>query len=164
MAAIRRATAKDLEAVIALLKQLHVESVFHDIPIDDARLRSFVTFCFSHPTQVCIVHESGDAAQIDGFMLGYVTPYFFSMELGAWDHAVYVHPARRGSMIAYRLWREFKKWAAEKKARVVWLGTAAGIAPARTRKFYTGLGMTEVGSLYRMVLAPHGNGQRGRKP
>jgi GNAT superfamily N-acetyltransferase len=152
MATIRRATPKDLPHVIALLRALHAESVFRDIAIDDHRLRSFVEFCLSHPSQVCILHESRDGSAIDGLMLGYVTPYLFSTELGAWDHAIYVRPERRGSIIAYRLWREFRKWAAEAKARVMWLGTSAGIAPSRTRKFYTGLGMVEVGTLYRQAL------------
>jgi hypothetical protein len=58
----------------------------------------------------------------------------------------------RGSLIAFRLWREFKAWATDRRARVLWLGTSAGIAPNRTRKFYTGLGMLEVGSLYRLSL------------
>lgn len=150
---IRRATPKDLDLVVALLKALHAESVFREIAIDGARLNSFVGFCLSHPSQVCILHETDDASVVDGLMLGYVTPYFFSTELGAWDHAVYVRPERRGSIIAVRLWREFRKWATEAKARVMWLGTSAGIAPARTHKFYTGLGMTEVGTLYRLPLA-----------
>ncbi len=154
MSAIRRGKPTDQSQVVSLLRALHAESAFRDIAIDDARLNSFVQFCLSHPSQVCILHESRDGSGIDGLMLGYVTPYFFSTELGAWDHAVYVRPERRGSMIAYRLWREFRKWATEAKARVMWLGTSAHIAPARSHKFYTGLGMSETGTLYRLPLAP----------
>jgi GNAT superfamily N-acetyltransferase len=153
MRRVRRATINDTDDLFLLLKALHAESVFHSIPVDENRLKAFVTFCIHHPSHVCIVYEN-IAAKIDGILLGYVQPYFFSSELGAWDLALYVRPECRGSLIAFRLWREFKAWATDRRARVLWLGTSAGIAPNRTRKFYTGLGMLEVGSLYRLSLYP----------
>jgi GNAT superfamily N-acetyltransferase len=151
MHGIRRATSKDTDELLALLRAMHAESIFRSIRIDPNRLKSFIAFCIDQPTHVCIVYENA-SGKIDGTMLGYVQPYFFSNELGAWDIALYVRPECRGSMIAFRLWREFKAWATTLRARVLWLGTSAGIAPARTRKFYTGLGMSEVGSLYRLSL------------
>jgi hypothetical protein len=54
-------------------------------------------------------------------------------------------------MVAFRLWREFKARAAKLRARVLWLGST-GTAPHRARRFYTGLGMVEVGALYRLAL------------
>jgi len=153
MSGIRRATSNDLDHLLILLKDLHAESVYSNIPIDENRLKSFASACIIDPSYIWIVYENV-GSQIDGFLLGYVRPYFFSNELGAWDVALYVRPARRGSMIAFRLWREFKARATALGARTMWLGTSAGIAPARTQKFYTGLGMVELGTLYRLSLNP----------
>jgi hypothetical protein len=151
MGGIRRATIGDFDDLLLSLNRLHQESVFRNIPINGNKLKSFVTSFIADPRSICIVYESV-ACKIDGMLLGYVKPYFFSDELGAWDIALYVRPERRGSMIAFKLWREFKARSTELGARVLWSGTSAGIAPARTRKFFTGLGMAEVGSLYRLSL------------
>jgi hypothetical protein len=150
MRGIRRATVSDLGELLALLKALHAESVFHDIAVEHDRLQQFVTGFISDPKNICIVYENA-AAGLDGMLLGFVKPYYFSGELSAWDLAFYVRPGRRGSMVAFRLWREFKARATELRARVLWLGST-GIAPRSARRFYTGLGMVEVGALYRLAL------------
>jgi GNAT superfamily N-acetyltransferase len=151
MSGIRRATPNDLHRLLTLLKDLHAESVFRNIPIDENRLKSFASTCIANPSHIWVVYENA-GAQIDGFLLGYVTQYYFSTELGAWDIALYVRPERRGSTIAFRLWRAFKARAAELGARTMWLGSSAGITPALTHKFYTGLGMAESGTLYRLSI------------
>ena len=100
---------------------------------------------------MCCFTESA-MSQIDGVLLGYCESLWFSPQKGARDLAVYVRPERRGSLIAYRLWSQFKSWATAAGAQALWMGTGSGIAPQRSRKFYLGLGMREVGSLYRMKL------------
>jgi len=134
-----------------MLHAMHAESVYRSVTLNDGRLRSMLSVFVNHPTNAGFVYEASPG-KIDGFMMGYVAPYFFSEELGAWDHFLYVRPQRRGSLIAYRLWKAFGDWAVQAGAKVMWLGTSANIDPALTRKFYTGLRMGEVGSLYRMTL------------
>jgi GNAT superfamily N-acetyltransferase len=151
MYGIRSATLVDLDNLVALMKALHGESIFGRFPAKDDKIRALAVSFITEPNNIFILFESA-ASRIDGFMLGYVRPYMFSNELGAWDLALYVRPERRGSTIAYRLWREFKSRAARLGANMLWLGTSAGIEPSRTRKFYTGLGMTEAGTLYYMRL------------
>jgi len=150
MRGIRQATVSDLGELLALLKALHAESVFSGIAVEHDRLQQFVTSFIADPKNICVVYESA-AGGLDGILLGFVKPYYFSSELSAWDLAFYVRPARRGSMVAFRLWREFKARATELDARVLWLGST-GTAPHRARRFYTGLGMVEVGALYRLAL------------
>ncbi len=151
MSIIRAATSSDSEAILTLLTALHAESVFRSVPIEIPKLKSTVAAFLTQPRHTCIVCEAS-AGGIDGMIIGYISDYFFSTEAGAWDLALYVRPERRGTRIAYRLWKAFKSWAAANGAKTLWLGTSAGIAPARTRKFYVGLGMEEVGSLYRQSL------------
>jgi hypothetical protein len=76
MRRVRRATINDSDDLFLLLKALHAESIFHSIPIDENRLKAFVTFCIDHPSHVCIFYENV-AAKIDGILLGYIQPYFF---------------------------------------------------------------------------------------
>jgi hypothetical protein len=153
MPGTRPATIGDLDSLLLLGKNLHAESIFQKIPIDANKLKSFMVAFVAGSSNICIVHENA-AATIDGMLLGYVKPYFFSNELGAWDVALYVRPERRGTMIAFQLWRAYKRRATELRARTLWSGTSAGIAPDRTRRFFTGMGMVEVGALYRMSLEP----------
>ena len=65
---------------------------------------------------------------------------------------VLVREGSRGSLAAARLWAAFREWAVAAGATTLCFGTIAGIAPERTRRFYTGLGMHEVGSLYLQPL------------
>jgi hypothetical protein len=58
MRRVRRATINDSDDLFLLLKALHAESIFHSIPIDENRLKAFVTFCIDHPSHVCIVKTS----------------------------------------------------------------------------------------------------------
>jgi hypothetical protein len=153
MPGIRPATIGDLDDLLLFAKDFHAESIFCEIPMDANKLKSFMATFLVGPSNICIVHENA-VSTIDGALLGYVKSYFFSHELGAWDLALYVRPESRGTMIAFQLWRAYKKRATELRARTLWSGTSAGVAPDRTRKFFTGMGMVEVGALYRMSLEP----------
>jgi GNAT superfamily N-acetyltransferase len=147
MSVTRRATSNDVEAILPLLKAFHVESILKDVELDEAKLRAFLADCIQHPSRVCFVYES---TAIDGLIIGYSAEYFFSTKKGAWDLVFYVRPERRGRMIAYRLVSAFKAWAATSGAGQLWLGTAAGIDVSLTRKFYLGLGMEQVGDIFRL--------------
>ncbi len=154
MSGVRKASKDDIPAILPLLRQFHSESVFHDVPPDETTVSKFLLGCLDRQDRACVLLYEFAASQVDGLLIGYCEHYWFSPQKGAWDLAVYVRPERRGSLIAYRLWSQFQSWAIEVGAHLLWMGTASGIAPQRSRKFYLGLGMQEVGSLYRMKLAP----------
>ncbi|SRR5579871_964874 len=151
MGIARRAVESDLPVIIAFLHALHKESVLVDVAIDDVKLRDFVANCLKSKGRACLIYESAHG-RAEGLMIGYVAEYFFSKEKGAWDLVLYVRPERRGSLVAYRLWSEFRKWARSQGASVMWLGAAAGVNPILSRKFYLGLGMDEIGGIYRARL------------
>jgi GNAT superfamily N-acetyltransferase len=151
MGTTRKATAKDLSVILLLLKELHGESILKNAKIDEGKLHSFIAQCVQDVNKVCLVYQSTNSI-IEGLLLGYTAEYFFSTEKGAWDLVFYVRPERRGGLVAYRLWSEFKAWATASGASTLWLGTAAGIDPFRSRRFYLGLGMEEVGGIFRMNL------------
>lgn len=154
----RPATRDDLEALAILLRAFHNESPMRHVAIDEAKGRQFLEQCINNPGRACIVYDSGS---VDGVIIGYAAEYYFSKEKAAWDLVVYVRPERRGSLVAYRLISAFREWAKSAGAQTLWLGTAAGVDPNVTRKFYRGIGMEEVGAIYRLDLrnsAPAGGG------
>jgi N-acetylglutamate synthase-like GNAT family acetyltransferase len=151
-AGVRPARADDIEQLLEMSRALHAEGSYRDIPIFEPKLRAFLTHAMTDAEHACLVYERRDG-RLDGFMIGYVTAHFFSLEKSAWDLCLFVRPARRGSIVAHRLVAAFKAFAARADARTVYFGTVAGIDPARTRKFFTGVGMTEVGALYLQTLS-----------
>ncbi len=153
MPVVRDASLGDIPTMLPLLHEFHRESSFVAIPIEPQKFDAFLRACIEKSSHACLLYEAQDG-RIDGVMIGYVTPYYFSNEIGAWDMVFYVRPERRGSLVGYRLWKAFRHWAEAKGAKFLWLGSAANIAPERVRRFYTGLGMQEVGALYRLPL-PH---------
>jgi len=149
---VRAATAADMEQLVEMSRLLHAEGSYRDIPIHEPKLRAFLTHAMTDPGHACFVYQDR-SGRLLGFMAGYVAAHFFSLEKSAYDLFVFVRPERRGSLIAYRLWSAFRAFAQRSNARTLCFATVAGVAPERTRKFYTGLGMTEVGSIYLETLS-----------
>jgi ribosomal protein S18 acetylase RimI-like enzyme len=149
---VRAAVAADMEQLVEMSRLLHAEGSYRDIPIYEPKLRAFLAHVMTDAGHACFVYEDR-SGRLLGFMAGYIAAHFFSLEKGAYDLFVFVRPERRGSLIAYRLWSAFRAFAQRSNARTLCFATVAGIAPERTRKFYTGLGMTEVGSIYLETLS-----------
>lgn len=154
---VRAATAADMEQLVEMSRLLHAEGSYRDIPIHEPKLRAFLAFAMKDPEHACFVYEDRDG-QLAGMMAGYVTAHFFSLEKSAYDLFVFVRRERRGSLVAYRLCTAFEAFARRHDARTLCFGTIANIAHARTRKFYTGLGMSEAGSLYLQTLSSNAPG------
>jgi GNAT superfamily N-acetyltransferase len=149
---VRPATEMDVGQLVEMLRVMHADSSLRGIEFDEAKLRGFLRRVITASDHACLVYESA-SKRLDGVMIGYVTEHFFSRQKGASDILLFVRPERRGGIAAARLWTAFKDWARRAGATSLSFGTMAGGAPDRTRRFYTGLGMTEVGSIYRLELA-----------
>lgn len=160
-AGVRKATEADVEAIVALLRIMLKESKYSAVSLHEEKLRAFLRFVCTDKNHACLVYQSGDA-QIEGVVLGFVAEHWFSSEKGVWDLALFVRPERRGGIAAGRLWSAFTAWAKEAGATTFCLGTVAGIAPERTRRFYTGMGMSEVGSLFLLDFKRAGGSPRTR--
>lgn len=144
---IRNATTADIDTLCKMARAFHQESGMRVISLDIDVLAEFLGRAIESPKSICLVNE--DAGRISGAFLGYVAPFFFSRELGAWDLALYVSPGDRGAGVARALLAEFKAWAMAKGARTVHLGTAAGINPDKTRALYVDVGYKVVGEIFR---------------
>lgn len=148
---VRPAREGDIDEMVAMARLFHAASSLRDVPIVEPKLRAVMRHAITAEDHACLVYQRADGS-LSGMMIGYVIPHFFSTELMASDLMVFVRPGARGSLAAARLWAAFREWAVAAGARTLCFGTIAGIAPERTRRFYTGLGMHEVGSLYLQPL------------
>ena len=148
---VRSATEADIDEMVAMLRIQHVSSSFCDISFCEPKVRALFRHALTNKDHVCLVYERAGGG-LNGMLVGFVMQHFFSTELMASDLFVFVRPEARGGIAAARLWAAFKDWALGAGAVTLCFGTIGGEAPERTRRFYTGLGMTEVGSLYLQSL------------
>jgi GNAT superfamily N-acetyltransferase len=143
---IRPARAADAEAVEAILRDLHAESLFAGVSVSAPKLRGLVRACIADGDKCCLLDEQG--GRVAGLIMGYSAPFFFSEERGVWDLAFYVRPERRGSRTALLLWQAFEAWAEGQGARMLWLVSSTGVRTAQTERFYAKLGLRRSGGAY----------------
>jgi GNAT superfamily N-acetyltransferase len=144
---VRRATAADAAMIDSMLRDLGRESpIYRLMPIDDRKLTDYIAKVIRGSDHAVLLHEG--TSGIDGIYIGMLVQQFFTFEITAMDVLFYVRPERRGSRAAVRLFRAFKTWARSSGAKAIQVGTMNGIAPARTAKFYRGMGLTEIGGVY----------------
>ncbi len=147
MAPVRRATPEDAAVIDTMLRAMAQESpIYRVMPIDDRKLADYIAKAIRSSDHAVLLHES--AAGIDGVYIGMLVQQFFTFETTAMDVLFYVRPERRGSRAAVRLFRAFKAWAKASGAKSIQVGTMTGIDPARTAKFYRGMGLSEIGGIY----------------
>jgi GNAT superfamily N-acetyltransferase len=144
---VRHATPADAAVIDTLLRAMAQESpVYRVMPIDDRKLADYIAKAIRGSDHAVLLHEG--PAGIDGIYIGMLVQQFFTFETTAMDVLFYVRPGRRGSRAAVRLFRAFKAWARSSGARAIQAGTMTGIDPARTAKFYRGMGLNEIGGVY----------------
>ena len=143
----RPARPADAAVIDTMLRAMAQESpIYRATPIDDRKLADYIAKVIRSSEHAVLLHES--AAGIDGIYIGMLVQQFFTFEITAMDVLFYVRPERRGSRAAVRLFRAFKAWAKSSGAKSIQVGTMTGIAPARTAKFYRGMGLDEIGGVY----------------
>jgi GNAT superfamily N-acetyltransferase len=144
---VRRARPDDAGAIEAMMRAAHAESpIYRAMPIDDRKLKGYIADVIHSKDHAVLLHEG--AAGIDGLYIGMLVQQFFTLEVTAMDILFYVRPQRRGTRAAVRLWRAFEQWAAARGAKAIQVGTMTEIDPARTAKFYQGMGLRDIGGVF----------------
>ena len=144
---VRRARPDDAAAIEAMIRAVHAESPIHRVmPIDDRKLKGYIADIIRSKVHAVFLHEG--AAGIDGLYIGMLVQQFFTLEVTAMDILFYVRPQRRGTRAAVRLWRAFKQWGEARGAKAIQVGTMTEIDPARTAKFYRGMGLRDIGGVF----------------
>lgn len=140
----------DVEELTRLGVINHLESRFGKIvPVDEASIQKLIFNVLSNEDDyIGIVALDGD--KIVGYMVGFITNYSFNENAYyAADEMVYVIPEYRGKLVGKRILKAFQEWAESKGCLEAVIGTISEIATERTKKLYSKLGFTEVGSLFR---------------
>ncbi len=144
---VRHATPEDAAVIDTMLRAMGRESpIYRAMPIDDRKLADYIAKAIRGNDHAVLLHDG--PAGIDGIYIGMLVQQFFTFETTAMDVLFYVRPERRGSRAAVRLFRAFKAWAKSSGAKSIQVGTMTGIDPARTAKFYRGMGLNEIGGVY----------------
>jgi GNAT superfamily N-acetyltransferase len=133
--AIRRATAADLEPIIALGRQMHAEGYFRNVDFAEAKVRAALEHCLASG----YIAVSAGADGIEGFLIGFVSELWYSSAKVASDLAFFVRPNRRGSITAVRLIQDFVAWAKEQGAAEVTIVQSSGVRLEETARLFNGM-------------------------
>jgi hypothetical protein len=148
---IRSPVWGDLPQFLQLGRALHQESWYSHLSFDENRVAGFFyehvidrdkTFC-----RVASFQE-----RLVGAVAGLRVTNWFSRDAGVFDSFLYVIPSHRGSITAYRLWCQMRDWARQIGAKEMTHGVGTAIAIDRADKFFCRLGMTKVGSIYKLKI------------
>lgn len=89
---------------------------------------------------------------LTGALLGMIEQYYFALDLLASELGFYVVPDKRGSSAAFKLVRDFERWAEERGATDIVVSSTSRILKRRTSKFYSKLGYEETGTVHQKSL------------
>ncbi len=147
---LRQFEAQDVEELTRLGVINHLESRFGKIvPVSETSIQRLIyTVLTNEDTYIGIV--ALDDEKIVGYMIGFITNYSFNEDAYyAADEMVYVIPEYRGKLVGKKILKAFQEWAESKGCLETVIGTISEIETERTKKLYSKLGFTEVGSLFR---------------
>ncbi|MGE5516695.1 MAG: N-acetyltransferase family protein [Bacteroidota bacterium] len=136
----------DIAAMIALGRQLHAESRFRTLPLDDARMAEIGRrgLAQGNPGLLMAEHDG----QVVGMAIVILGEYFFSPARTATVQLLYVAPKARGGPAAVKLLRSLRRWAAQNGAHDLHVNVTTGIEAARTDRFLRRMGFRQTGGNY----------------
>jgi L-amino acid N-acyltransferase YncA len=136
----------DIAAMIALGRQLHAESRFRTLPLDEKRMQEAGRRALANGNPGLILAErDGELVGMAVVMLG---EHFFSPALTATVQLLYVAPKARGGTAAVKLLRALRRWAAQNGAHDLHVNVTTGIDAARTDRFLRKMGFRQTGGNY----------------
>jgi len=144
---VREGDTDDISGIIELLKELHVESVFKDVPFSDSTTRQFIlTMMGIKDGTILVVADDKDRPQ--GVMIGMIDSLFFSKKRYATDVVFYVRDA--AAQQAPWMVKRFRRWAKGRPGVYkLMMGISSGIDnEGRTEQLYEALGLEKIGGLF----------------
>jgi len=146
---VRSYSPEDLAEMTVLSASMHAESPEHvHLEFSPNSVMEIGDLCTTNPDFQCLVVRRKQDSPIVGAIAGFVAPHFYGPDRYASDLIFYVYPPYRGSTAAARLLASFEKWAQSRGAKRFQPGSFTRIDPARTAKFYRGMGFREAGTIF----------------
>jgi hypothetical protein len=135
---------------VQLARELHDLGSFRDVAFEHDTTTQRMIAVMNDPSWFFQVAKDDDGI-VCGAMCGCVDTFFFSRQLVANEHALYVREGTKGrTRIAAQLVRNFIKWALDDKhATHVQTGDVAAINSLAVAQFYKHLGFQQWGVIYK---------------
>lgn len=157
MAEVRRATAADTPALIAMGRALHAESPrYRDMPFSEAKLARLAArlqgTLLAEDAGVFVAEAGGEPV---GMAVVILAERWFNEERFATDLTMYVKPEHRGGRLFLRLVQAMEDWARAQGVRDIAIGVSTEIHPQRTVHAYERLGYTLTGHTLTKTLHGH---------
>ena len=142
MAEVRRATAADVEALVAMGRALHAESPrYREMRFDAEKVRrlarDMLGTLLGGNTCVLVAETGGEIVGMCALVL---SERWFGPDLFVTDLTVYVKPEPRGSSAFVRMVRAMEAWARAQHALELDIGVSTDIGTDRTVCAYLRLG------------------------
>lgn len=146
---IRKATATDASAILALVKEAHSLAYYGSIPLSMEKVKHVIALAILSPEWFCMVSEKEKNGKkvVCGVLAGTVDEISWSIHREAHDVIFYVNDLGRGSGL--HLVKEFMKWAESKHVSLIGMSVSLGGGGIeRVGELYTKLGMRYCGGTY----------------
>lgn len=145
---IRPATHDDIDRLVILGEEMHVESRFARLPLDVDKVKALFAHLIESPDGLLIVADK-DGEVIGGFA-GYVSEHYFARTKVAADFGLFISRQDRGGMTAARLLKAYATWAKERGAVMIQAGITTGVHVEESTRLYQALGFRQVGALFEL--------------
>lgn len=146
---------RDIEELIKLGIALHQESEYRDLSYDVNKRREFGRRALANRAQYgLLMAEKG--SEVVGFLVGVVSEFYFSHDLAATAMTFYVKPEHRGSLAAVKLLHGFRRWAANRGVKALYVNVTSGVQMARTDRLMKHVGFKLIGGNYALRLPAAG--------
>ncbi len=138
----------DISNIIILGQRMHAETVYEWIRFDEDIFRKHITdFLKNSSNQRIFVHRKN--GQVQGFLFGRVSQYFFSDQKIATEELFFVNPDERSFHVARKLLNAYEEWGKKLGAVECCLAVSSGRKISRIAKLYERVGYSAVGGVFK---------------
>ena len=145
---IRQWKKEDFKDMIELGEKMANEGTYKNISYSKTKLEKMANTLIDKPEKAMgFVAVEND--QIIGMMIVYLSSYFFSNDLFAYDLLLYVDPDKRKSVrVPIKLVNACTDWAREKGAKEFRPGSSVGIKTDKVEKLYNFMKFETIGNIF----------------
>lgn len=139
-----------LENLTELCMQMHRETAYQRITLDQERLRNFIADQIACPKSAQIlIHKSN--GNLQGALFLRAEPYFFSKEIIVSDSLFYVYPGQRSWDLTRKFLIAAEVWAHSIGASELCLSVSTGVNANRIGALLERAGFSAMGGVYKKV-------------
>lgn len=154
MTTCRFAELADLPAMVALGRQMHVQSRYGWMQYRASQVWKYLETTI--PSKQCCVivalATTATEAAVCGVLVATARQFPFSFDFVAQVDYLYLVPSQRGTLTAMKMLTAFKRWANNREVTEILIPNNFGTGQAYTDKLFTKLGMTAVGNMHTLWM------------